>query len=166
MGVYRGCCVCRTNGEIIAVHDWESLKPESEILGTITFEWFAEHHREQAKTLFARAAIGQPLPPAVLEFNPDQLGGEFACQVEYKPTGEPMAPVLGVFSMFSRRILDLTVRERAVAKLLPTHSIREIAGQIGTTRDSVVAIKKRLAAKMVVSLAEIVPLCTMLGSVL
>ncbi len=164
--IYRGLCICRPNGLIIAAHDWEGHSPDADIIGTITWEWLEESYREQAITMFTRAAMGHPLPPAIMEFAPDKVIGDYVVQAQYKPTGEPACPVLGVFSMFTRRVLTLTPRSRAVARLLPGHSVAEIAKQLSMTPSAVIATRKRIAAKLDVSLAEIAPFCAILRSIL
>ncbi len=127
--------------------------------------WFAPACREQAITMFCRAAMGHPLPPAILEFDDDKLGGEYAVQAQYKPIKDSQ-DVLGVFSMFSRRVLTLTVRSRAVARLLGSHSIAEIAKELHMTPTAVVAAKKRISRKLDVSQHEVGLVCHLLRSIL
>lgn len=164
--IYRGCCVCRLSGIIIATYDWEGLASPESIIGKLTFDWFHPDDRDQVITMFARAAIWQPVPAAIVRFAPGVVHGDWACQARYIPTGEPAAPVLGVFSMFTSKVLSLTKRERFIAKLIPSFTSREIAGQLGMTPNAVTATKKRLASKLAVSQAELVPFLALLKSVL
>lgn len=164
--IYRGCCVCRLSGVIIATYDWEGLASPESIVGKLTFDWFAAEDREQVINMFARAAIWQPAEAAIVRFAPGVVQGDWVCQARYIPTGEPAAPVLGVFTMFTSKVLDLTVRERAVAIRLGSHSTREIAGQLDMTTTAVAATRKRLASKLGVSQVELVPFLALLKSVL
>ena len=144
--MFVGVSVCRPNGIIAAGHDWRSVKTPAEFVGTYTWEWFIQH--EQVKTIFARALMGDPLSPVVVDLDVARVGKHLSAIVYYLPTGEPALPVLGTFTAFPSVVQNLTPRERQVAKLLPMFSAKEIAARLEISTSTVETLKQRIALRL------------------
>jgi DNA-binding CsgD family transcriptional regulator len=166
MTIYRGCCVCRPNGTILAMYDWEGVKQPTDVLGSITWHWFAPHDQDRVMNMFARAVIGSPLPPAIVDFHPERAAGDMVCHAHYIPTGEPAAPVLGAFSMFTRAVMQLSDREREIAKLIPGHTTKEISRLLGITPGAVDSQRARIARRLGKDGPSLAAFCALLRTVL
>lgn len=148
MPVFFGCSVCLPSGEIVAGYDFRGLSQPEEFIGTRTWDWFHGIHRESAMTMFARAVIGEPIAPMLLEIDGGKSRSKLVCVARYVPTGQPALPVLGVFTAYSHSVLELTEQERAVAKLLPDLTAAQIAKKLRVSPRTVQNIHHRIGERL------------------
>lgn len=166
MPVFFGCSACLPNGEIAAGYDFNGAHAPEELAGTVTWDWFHGDDRDVAITMFARAVVGEPMPPAMLAIDGVRERMKLVCVTRYIPTGVPALPVLGVFAAYDARVLGLTEQERDVAKLWTDLTVSQIAKKLRVSSRTVQNIRHRIAEHLGVDGARLEAMLLVLKDVL
>ena len=133
-------------GVIVFCYDWKVHGPTPGSIGTHVWDWFDQ--KETVKTHFARALMGEPLPPVVLRVAIEKRKERLSSVAEFLPTRDKDLPVCGVFSAFSDDVLAMTPREKQVAKLLPSTPAKKIAAILGVTESTINTLRARIGERL------------------
>ncbi len=146
MHLLHGFAIYDSCGTIKFCFDWSFAGPKPDSVGTKVWSWFED--KELVKTHFSRALMGEPLPPAMLRISAEKKLGPLSAVALFMPSDIPNYPVVGTFAAFNESALSMTPREREVAKLLPSHSIKKIAGLLGVTESTINTLRARIGERV------------------
>jgi hypothetical protein len=142
--VSRGFGLYDPDGRIVFAHAWTKTIDVSRAVGDLVWDHFAEEGRPAVRAAFLKALtvcqqadVRTPLEPSIW--------GQQVCSVRFLPTALPVTPVAGMFAVMSSGVESLGEEAWLVAKLLPSHTSKEIASILGVSRRTVESIKRRLA---------------------
>jgi hypothetical protein len=145
--ISRGFGLYDETGRILFACSWKPLIDLRGVIGTIVWDHFAAPSRFDVKAAFIETLtrcqwsnVRCPMEPSIY--------GKQVCSVRFMPTGVETAPVAGMFSAIALSVVELGRDEVLVARLLPTHTAKEIACILGVSRRTIERIKLRLAAAL------------------
>jgi hypothetical protein len=145
--ISRGFGLYDEAGRIVFACSWKPLIDLGGVIGTLVWDHFAEACRTDIKAAFIETLTRCQWSNVRCQLEPTIYGKQM-CSVRFMPTGVEMAPVAGMFSAMALSVVELGRDEVLVARLLPTHTAKEIACVLGVSRRTVERIKLRLAAAL------------------
>lgn len=148
------------NGLIV----WHSMRngegfDASKVVGSYPWAWIAPSDRKRAKSAFALAVMGDSEGPIRYQLDPAQFGGDWIVESHWQRVPSNDTPVIGVSSTWNAVVENLSPRERQIAKLLPDHTVKQIAKILKVSTSTVETFRGRIVLKIGVSGGQLVAWC-------
>jgi hypothetical protein len=159
----------RQDGEIgFFVLKWGDQFSFSDPVGHYPWEFIAQSDRARVKGFFFEVAHGLARGVCRYFLEPAQVGvnDHWICETAWYPSPGRDFPVIGVSESWNAVVESLSRRERQVAKLLPTYTLKEISVALHLTVSTVDKIRHRIGEKVDLIGPALVAWCQSHGDVL
>jgi len=148
------------NGLIV----WHSMRngkgfDASKVVGSLPWDWIAPADRKHAKAAFALAVMGDSEGPVRYQLDPAQFGGDWIVETHWQKTPSLDVPVIGVSSTWNAVVENLSPREKQIAKLLPAHTVKQIAKILKVSTSTVETFRGRIGIKVNVTGGQLIAWC-------
>lgn len=145
--ISRGFGLYEPDGRIVFACSWKPLIDLRGVIGTLVWEHFAQHCRPEVQAAFMEALSRCQCADVRCAMEPTIYGKQM-CSVRFMPTLVESAPVAGMFSAMALNVEVMSREDVLVARLLPSHTSKQIAYKLGVSRRTIENIKARLAAAL------------------
>jgi DNA-binding CsgD family transcriptional regulator len=131
----------------------------SKVVGSFPWDWIAATDKHKAKATFALVMLDDPQGPVRYQLDPGQFGGDWLVETHWRRVPSSDTPVLGVSSTWNAVVENLSPRERQIAKLLPGHTVKQIAKILRVSSSTVETFRGRIGLKIGVTGGQLVAWC-------
>lgn len=134
--------------------------PEERYIGTVPWAWIADSDRDRVKAAFAFALMGECRAAVKYQLDVQQHGGHWTAETFWARLPTHDLPIVGISRTYSSVVDNLSAREKQIAKLLPSHTAKQIARELNISTSTVESFRGRIGIKINFSGNELIAWCS------